>query len=329
MKARKQDVLKILAVVLAILALFLIFLLGLSLFPSTQSLLNDNAHPVSIVITLAFIGGGLVALFSNEARRQRQRAADISSVGMAALVDPLLEIGLNFYELRRDPQKVIRAWDTVMKEPDPPTRLKWAYGRDLRKRQILGDWDRDWVPLNHDEDARRVASQMSDQAVRRLMGSLRSWADLLAVTSLGETAMVAIADLRLRLFELSERCAGGVGQEEEQATIPELISECALRSLLLAMIFEACGGASRPRSGFVSPLDRWTIPEATGIQGGWGSRFVPDRSDKLDSPVDTGLALLASYGEELTRLGPRGGTSTLAVRSTGATSGSTDSQVMS
>lgn len=329
MKTRNQDVISILAVSLAILSLFLIFVLGLSLFPSTQSLLNDNAHPVSIVITLAFIGGGLVAVFSNEARRQRQRAADISSVGMSALVDPLLEIGLNLYELRRNPQEVVRAWDAAMKESDPPTRLKWAYGKDLRRMQILGDWDGDWVTPDGDEGARRVASEMSDQAVRRLMGSLRSWADLLAVTSLGETAMVAIADLRLRLFELSERCAGGAGQEDEQASVAELISECALRSLLLAMIFEACGGACRPRSGFVSPLDRWTIPEATGIQERWRSRFLPDRTDKLESPVDTGLGLLASYGEELTRLGPRGGTSRLAGQPTGAASGRPDSQVMS
>jgi len=287
-------------VALAVLLIILVFLLGLSLSPSTQSVLNDNQHPVSILVTLAFIAGGFLAWFTRDAKRQRQRAADISTVGMSALVDPLLEIGLNLYALRRDPRSVVEAWEKAMKEPNPPTRLKWEYGRALRSADNLGVWKPEWAKLDLDQRARLVTSQMCDQAVRRLMGSLRSWADLLAVTSLGETAMVALADLRLRLFGLSETCT------DETKPIADQISECALRCLLLAMIFEACGGASQPRTGFVPPLNTWSMPEGPWMNKVWAEPFKTGESCDLTSPVDSGLALLSTYGERLTRSGKNG-----------------------
>lgn len=313
MRGWGEGALKAVAALLAILSLILIFLFGLSLFPESQSLLNDNAHPVSILITLAFVLGGLVLWFSREARRQRRRAADISSVGMSALVDPLLEIGLNLFELRRNPQEFIEAWDKAMAGPRPPTRLKWEFGGNLREmRGPLAGWKDQWpVPewntvSDWNERARRTSAQVSDQAVRRLMGTLRSWADLLATTSLGETAMVALGDLRLRLFRLSEECrdeSRSFRSSGQPVSVQDQIADCALRSLLLAMIFEACGGASRPRFGFVSPLDEWDMPRDLGVDPAWVSRFKTDDSRELPSPVDQGLALLTSYGNELTHLG--------------------------
>jgi hypothetical protein len=308
----EKDATKVIAIFLAVLTLVTIFFLGLSIVPASQEFLNANEHPVAIVITLAFIIGGLLAWFRKDKKEQRQSAAEISSVGMAALVDPLLEIGLNFSALRAEPSAVAGEWDQAKKGPKAPSRLKWDYGESLRG-QALVEWNppASWVKDEIDPYLQTAIFEMSDQAVRRLMGSLRSWADLLSVTSFGQTAMVALADLRLRLFSLSEECRSSTSEgwpprnRVDNEKIAKDISDCANRALILAMIFEACGGAEKPRLGFGHPLDEWRLPDWTGGLELWRDPFrknckvVSKESGNVPASVDKGLSLLEAYGREL------------------------------
>jgi len=297
---RRKEVARVAAISLAIVSLVLVFVLSMSAFPTTQNFLNTNQHPVGIAITVAFLIGGLLAWFTKDARNQRRFATDISSVGMAALVDPLLDIGLNLSALRATPRAFTGEWQSAMNESGAPSRLKWRYGDSLRG-QALTQWKDPWVQDGLDLEIQSAVAEMSDQAVRRLMVSLRSWADLLSVTSYGQTAMMALADLRLRLFEMSESCRVNSDSESadpcQQDRISREISECALRALLLALIFESCGGASRPRNGFGDVLQHWHLPKWAHPLESWSSPF--GKGGDVEATVGSGLSLLEAYGRDL------------------------------
>lgn len=299
----KSDAARLLLVFLAAAFLLLVFFLGLSLggYSTTQDFLNANSHPVGIMVTLGFIGLGLASWFIRDSVRQRKLARDISSIGMSALVDPVLEIGLNMWHLVTRPREVVDAWVLARERKGGVSRLKWDFGQGLREESVV-------CVIQFPNEAwgtpglATTANEMADQAVRRLMVSLRNWTDLLSRTTLGLEAMVAIGSLRKDLFALSQM---SVPSEIPRDVAMRRYAECALRAFALALIFEACGGAEKPRMGFADCLSEWNLPGANPGEppadgapyGKWNcmhSLLIDDKrgSQGID---DRGLDLLSAY----------------------------------
>lgn len=270
------SLLRLVLVVFALATLLALSLLGFSWIEgqSAQEWLNQNQHPVGILITVCFIGLGLVGWFIRDEQRQRLRARGISSVGMSALVEPLLEIGLNLWELAAAPQTTTEEWRKAKRNGEDVRRLKWPYGKRLKKRYSLPTIQT-IHPAWANPDVSSEAADMADQAVRRLMVSLRSWADLLSQTPLGLDAMISIGDLRQELFLLSQTEPPSSSEGE---VLANRYAECALRALLLAQIFEACGGALHPRSAFVGCLRDWELPGYSAHESVYGHGANPSLS---------------------------------------------------
>lgn len=242
---------------LAVVFLIVASLLASPLFPGVREWLNGIPILTSILVSIALVAAGIAGWFVGDAERSRRRDQSISSAGMAALVAPLVEIGWVLRQLDVNPTALeagLNCGSTSGPSGQPlriAPRLKCDYVRALPSVEVE-------QAVETQAKAVATVTEVTDQAVRRLMASLRSWADLLARTSSGLQAMDVLNGLR---HELARPWAGGRLKPRKDSNLGEL-TELGDRALTLAVVFEFCGGAAEPRRQLLKAIS----PEA-GVPG--------------------------------------------------------------
>lgn len=225
----------------------------------------------AVLSTLLLIGVGFLAFEAHDARVQSYLDESVTAAGMSGVVDHVVDI------------EVALALASAENAPDDEAWPGWSDGkvRPLRwlreRRECLaaeggrpGAADPRGYPgsdcLSSKEVGWRV--ELLDQAVRRTIGALRDWADLLGRSRNGQGAMVDIGKVRIGLLAIQSKFECG-RLTEALTAMTELRSECRI----LALALERGGKSGSVRPEVLLTFDPLPATAVSSSKKGWNTRW--------------------------------------------------------
>lgn len=201
---------------------------------------DDHGLVTSLLSSMLLVGLGLFAYEYSELVEQKRLDESITGAGVGGIVDHMIdvEVALSLVSADRPP---VELGFPDFDAQDRPLRWLRADRARLSRNAPLDQRHRDprtlpvaLPPIAGDTSWRDA---LVDEAIRRLLAAIRDWAPVINTSRNGKRVLVAIAELRKDLMELS------VVLHTDEAEALRLMLSLRQRARLLAYFFEDQSGA--------------------------------------------------------------------------------------
>jgi hypothetical protein len=167
----------------------------------------DHSIFASVLSTVLLVSLGYLAFEAGEAAEQADLNRSVTSAGLSGLVDHLVDVDIALSML---------ADNTAPADLNTVGRpLRWI--REIREgsqaKSTMGDAG---LRLRSDLPMQAVTLaaadwriQLIDQSIRRIIGAMRDWAALIAVSDDGRAVLMRFGQVRLDLLELQDHIRKG------------------------------------------------------------------------------------------------------------------------
>ena len=209
-------------------------------WPTTwaSSFWGDHGVLTSIINTVLFVGIGFLVYEDGELRAQARLDSSLTAAGLGGIVDHVVDVEVAL---------------GLLSAPSPPDAQGWPgwqdVGQPLRWLREHREWlHRDQAGATRDPRRRPVElpdeavgaawrHELVDQCVRRLLAAIRDWAPVINSSRNGTRVLIALAELRKDLMELSAML-----HVDDPAAVA-LLASLRQRTRLLAYFLESMSGA--------------------------------------------------------------------------------------
>lgn len=226
---------------------------------------QDHGVISGLLSNMFLLGIGFLIYEDGDLRAQRRLDSSVTAAGVSGIVDHLVdvEVALGLVSGDRAPHQHDQAWDGFTDDTKP---LRWI--RRHRERLDRTGGRRELDPRTWPAALPPVADgawrqQLVDQSIRRLLAGIRDWAPVINTSRNGTRVLIAIAELRKDLMELS------VLLHTDRPEAVDLLVTLRQRSRLLAHFLEDLSGATPPRQEVLITFD--PVAPAPGTEIEWAA----------------------------------------------------------
>lgn len=218
----------------------------------------DHSIFASVLSTVLLVSLGYLAFEARETAEQADLNRSVTSAGLSGLVDHLVDVDIALSMLASE-----TAPEQMYAEGRP---LRWIRSvREERQRKstvskaglmLRSDFPTQSAPL----EAMAWRTDLIDQTIRRIIGGMRDWAALIAVSEDGRAVLKRFGQVRLDLLELQDHIRKG--RPDNART-----DVAGLRTYvqLFALALERISSPDYLRPGIVAiPANGSTTPDRVG-----------------------------------------------------------------
>ncbi len=209
-------------------------------FPTTwaSEFWADHGVLSSVMSTVLFVGIGFLVYEDGELRAQARLDSSLTAAGLGGIVDHVVDVEVALSLLSAPTPPDTQGWPDWQEDGQP---LRWLREHRDRLHRDQDEPARDprRRPVELPDEAVGAAwrHELVDQCVRRLLAAIRDWAPVISSSRNGTRVLIALAELRKDLMELSAML-----HVDDPAAAP-LLASLRQRTRLLAYFLESMSGA--------------------------------------------------------------------------------------